>query len=66
MLKYCPETVTAAESFAKDITYIAVSSLGSGVEPDPTRGARDPAEEHPAALGDGPSALFDLAGLCRR
>jgi hypothetical protein len=36
--KYCPETVAAAETFAKDITYIAVSALGSRVEPDPTSG----------------------------
>ncbi len=35
---YCPETVAAAETFAKDITYIAVSSLGSGVERDPASG----------------------------
>jgi hypothetical protein len=38
LLKYCPETVTAAEAFAKDITYIAVSSLGSCVEPDSNSG----------------------------
>ena len=37
-MKYCPETVAAAESFAKDITYIAVSSLGSQVELDPNSG----------------------------
>jgi len=34
LLKYCPETVTAAENFAKDVTYVAVSSLGSQVELD--------------------------------
>ena len=27
-MQYCPETVAAAEAFAKNITYIAVSSLG--------------------------------------
>jgi hypothetical protein len=35
---YCPETVTAAESFARDVTYIAISSLGPGVEVDPETG----------------------------
>jgi hypothetical protein len=35
---YCPETVAAAQAFAKDITYIAVSSLGSGVEVDARTG----------------------------
>jgi hypothetical protein len=34
LLKYCPETVAAVQAFAKDITYIAVSSLGSQVESD--------------------------------
>ena len=38
LLKYCPETVVAAESFAKEITYIAVSSLGDKVELDPNSG----------------------------
>jgi hypothetical protein len=38
MLQYCPETVTAVQSFAKDITYIAVSALGSRVESDPGTG----------------------------
>jgi hypothetical protein len=37
-MTYCPEIVTAAETFAKDITYIAVSSLGNGVEVDPNSG----------------------------
>ena len=34
LLKYCAETVTAAESFAKDVVYIPVSSLGGPVELD--------------------------------
>ena len=34
LLKYCPEIVTAAETFAKDVTYVAVSSLGGEVELD--------------------------------
>ncbi len=34
LLKYCPETVTAAESFAKEVVYIPVSSLGGQVELD--------------------------------
>ncbi len=34
LLKYCPETVTAAESFARDVVYIPVSSLGGQVELD--------------------------------
>ena len=38
LLKYCPETVTAAESFAKEVTYIAVSSLGGQMELDPNSG----------------------------
>jgi hypothetical protein len=38
LMQYCPETVAAAESFAKNITYIAVSSLGQQVEVDPTTG----------------------------
>jgi hypothetical protein len=38
LMQYCPETVAAAESFAKNITYIAVSSLGEQVEIDPTTG----------------------------
>ena len=37
-MQYCPETVAAAEAFAKNITYIAVSSLGEQVELDPTSG----------------------------
>jgi hypothetical protein len=35
---YCPETVAAAETFARDVTYIAVSSLGPGVQLDPVSG----------------------------
>lgn len=38
LMTYCPEIVTAADTFAKDITYIAVSSLGNGVEVDPSSG----------------------------
>jgi hypothetical protein len=38
MLKYSPETVSTAESLAKDVTYVAVSALG-GVERDPITGA---------------------------
>jgi hypothetical protein len=34
LLKYCPETVTAAENFAKDVTYVAVSALGGQMELD--------------------------------
>jgi hypothetical protein len=35
LLHYCPETVSAAESFARDVTYIAVSSLGPRIQFDP-------------------------------
>jgi hypothetical protein len=38
LLHYCPETVAAAETFARDVTYIAVSSLGDQVELDPSSG----------------------------
>jgi hypothetical protein len=38
MLEYCGETVAAAEGFARDVTYIPVSSLGSDVELDPATG----------------------------
>ncbi len=38
LMQYCPETVAAAESFAKNITYIAVSSLGNQIELDPGTG----------------------------
>ena len=34
LLMHCPEIVAAAQSFAKDVTYIAVSSLGAQVEID--------------------------------
>jgi hypothetical protein len=40
LMHYCPETVAAAEAFAKNITYIAVSSLGGQVEVDTTTGLR--------------------------
>ncbi len=35
MLRHCPEIVSAAEDFAAEVTYIAVSALGDGVELDP-------------------------------
>jgi hypothetical protein len=35
---YCPETVAAAESFASDVTYVAVSALGSRTEIDQATG----------------------------
>jgi hypothetical protein len=38
LLHYCPETVAAAETFAPDVTYIAVSSLGPRVQVDPASG----------------------------
>jgi hypothetical protein len=38
LMQYCAETVAAAETFAKNITYIAVSSLGEQVEVDPSTG----------------------------
>jgi hypothetical protein len=38
LLMYCPEIVTAAQTLANDITYIAVSSLGGHVEPDSASG----------------------------
>jgi hypothetical protein len=38
LLKYSPEIVTAAEAFAKEVTYIAVSALGNSVEFDPSSG----------------------------
>jgi hypothetical protein len=49
MSHYCPETVAAAESFATDITYVAVSSLGDRTESDPATGlaAIRPAEIQP-------------------
>ena len=49
LLHYCPETVAAAESFARDITYIAVSSLGPNIQLDPVSGlpAIRPAEIQP-------------------
>jgi hypothetical protein len=36
--QYCPETVAAAESFATQVTYIAVSSLGNRAQTDPATG----------------------------
>jgi len=50
LLHYCPETVAAAESFSRDVTYIAVSSLGPNVQVDPASGrpAIRPAEIQPA------------------
>ena len=38
LMQYCPETVAATEAFAKNITYIAVSSLGKQIELDPNTG----------------------------
>src|SRR5206468_12765810 len=38
LLHYCPETVAAAETFARDVTYIAVSSLGPRIQVDPGSG----------------------------
>jgi hypothetical protein len=38
LLHYCPETVAAVESFASDITYIAISSLGPRIQLDPGSG----------------------------
>ena len=35
---YCPETVAAAETFASNVTYIAVSSLGKRTHTDPKTG----------------------------
>jgi hypothetical protein len=35
MLRHCPEIVSAAEDFASEVTYIAVSALGDDVELDP-------------------------------
>ena len=62
---YCPETVAAAETFAKDITYIAVSSLGSRVEPDPTSGLSGiRPRKHPSSVVHRPPALFPFAS-CR-
>ncbi|MBV8311270.1 MAG: hypothetical protein JO344_12880 [Planctomycetaceae bacterium] len=36
--QYCPETVAAAETFASNVTYIAVSSLGKRTHTDPKTG----------------------------
>ena len=38
LLHYCPETVAAAEAFARDVTYIAVSSLGPKIQHEPVSG----------------------------
>ena len=38
MVDYCSELVAAAEGFAKEVTYIAVSSLGPNIEVDPGTG----------------------------
>jgi hypothetical protein len=47
--QYCPETVAAAESFASNVTYVAVSSLGNQTHTDPTTGLASirPAEIQP-------------------
>jgi hypothetical protein len=49
LLHYCPETVAAAETFARDVTYIAISSLGPNIQQDPATGlpAVRPAEIQP-------------------
>jgi hypothetical protein len=49
LLHYCPEMVAAAESFARDVTYIAVSSLGPRIQVEPGSGlaAIRPAEIDP-------------------
>jgi hypothetical protein len=38
LLHYCPETVAAIETFSRDVTYIAVSSLGPRIQLDPASG----------------------------
>jgi len=38
LTRFSPEIVTAAESFARDITFVAVSSLGPSVQLDPYSG----------------------------
>src|SRR5207248_477898 len=38
MSHFCPETVAAVESFASDVTYIAVSALGQRLQIDPVAG----------------------------
>ncbi len=47
--QYCPETVAAAESFASNVTYVAVSSLGNRTHTDPKTGLASirPAEIQP-------------------
>lgn len=46
---HCPETVAAADSFASNVTYIAVSSLGDRTHMDPRTGVASirPAEIRP-------------------
>ena len=64
LLHYCPETVAAAESFTRDVTYIAVSSLGPDVQLDPATGlaAIRPADIQPTWV-TAPLALLHLPGL---
>ncbi len=38
LMQYCAETVAAAEAFASNITYVAISSLGNSVEIDSATG----------------------------
>jgi hypothetical protein len=38
LLHYCPETVAAIETFSRDVTYIAVSSLGPRIQLDAASG----------------------------
>lgn len=39
LVEFCPEVVAAAEGFAKEVLYVAVSALGPNVELDPATGA---------------------------
>src|SRR5262249_55223165 len=39
MLRVCPEVVSAAESFAEQVTYVPVSALGCSPQVDPRTGA---------------------------
>ncbi len=52
LLHYCPETVAAADAFAKDVTYIAISSLGPKIARDPSTGlpAIRPADIQPISV----------------
>jgi hypothetical protein len=39
LAQFCPETVAAAESFAREVTYIPVSAVGGETEVDPKTGS---------------------------